>query len=152
MSQPIQPTALLNDETAAIALVERMERTVKNQEELQRKLDLEIAVRKRLREELTKAEAAMAEKDAKLQSMEEMHVNQINLGNSIKMLEQNLKAKEDQMKDQYKVIDEFQATIEKKVDWTAGDAGGQNIAEASAQIRSLEKLQQLHESRSMQQQ
>ena len=50
------------------------------------------------------------------------------------------------------VIDELKSSIEKRVDWTAEDAGGQNIAEASAQIRSLEKLQSLHESRSMSQQ
>ena len=44
------------------------------------------------------------------------------------------------MRDQCTVIDEFKLSIEKRVDWTAEDAGGQNIAEASAQIRSLEKL------------
>ena len=40
------------------------------------------------------------------------------------MLEQNLKVKDEQMKNQYKIIDEFQSSIEKKVDWTAEDADG----------------------------
>ena len=42
----------MNDETAVLALVERLERTVKSEEDLQKKLELEITVRKRLREEL----------------------------------------------------------------------------------------------------
>ena len=66
----------------------------------------------------------MADKDVKLQSMEKLRVNQINLENSIKMLEQNLNTKDKEMRDQHRVIDEFQASIEKKVDWTAEDAGG----------------------------
>ena len=84
----------MNDETAVLALVERLEKAVKSEEELQNKLELEITVRKRLREELNKSEATNAEKDEALKVMEKMRVNQINLENSIKMLEQNLKTKE----------------------------------------------------------
>ena len=56
--------------------------------------------------------------------MDEMQVNQGSLKNSLRMLEQNLKAKEDQMKDQCTVIEDFKCSIEKRVDWTAEDAGG----------------------------
>ena len=38
-----------------ITLVEKLEGTLKSEEDLKRKLELEIAVRKRLREELTKS-------------------------------------------------------------------------------------------------
>ena len=84
----------MNDETAVLALVERLEKAVKSEEELQNKVELEITVRKRLREELNKSEANNAEKDEALKVMEKMRVKQINLENSIIMLEQNLKTKE----------------------------------------------------------
>ena len=84
----------MNDETAVLALVERLERAVKKEEELQKKLELEITVRKRLREELNNSQATIIEKDAKLKSLGNMQVNQNNLENSIKMLEQNLRAKD----------------------------------------------------------
>ena len=151
-SQSGQADQLMRDETQVVALISRLEKSVQNEEELKRNLDLEVTVRKRLRTELTEQQEEMAESALKLQAMDEMKVNQGSLKNSLKMLEQNLKAKEDQMKEQTTVIDEFKLSIEKRVDWTAEDAGGQNIAEASAQIRSLEKLQFLHEARSKSQQ
>ena len=57
-------------------------------------MELEVSVRKRLREELNKSEATNAQKDEELKAMEKMRVNQINFENSIKMLEQNLRTKE----------------------------------------------------------
>ena len=89
----------MNDETAVVALISRLEKSVHNEEELKRNLDLEITVRTRLRTELTEQQMAAEESAVKLQVMDEMQVNQGTLQNSIKMLERNLKAKEDQMKE-----------------------------------------------------
>ena len=62
----------MKDETAVLALVERLERAVKNEEDLQKKLELEITVRKRLREELNKSQEDIAEKDNKLKFLGKM--------------------------------------------------------------------------------
>ena len=56
----------MKDETAVVALISRLERSVQNEEELKKNLDLEVTVRKRLRTELTDSQDVMAENAVKL--------------------------------------------------------------------------------------
>ena len=86
-TQSGQADQLMKDETAVVALISRLERSVQNEEELKKNLDLEVTVRKRLRTELTEQQDMMAESTLKLQAMDELQVNQGSLKNSIKMLE-----------------------------------------------------------------
>ena len=75
-SQNEQADKLMNDETAVVALITKLERSVQNEEELKKNLDLEIIVRKRLRTELTEKQEQVAENAIELQVMDELHVNQ----------------------------------------------------------------------------